>query len=335
MKINRYMKIIGRKILLLAGSIFILSLLVFYISRLSPGDPLVSYYGDRAEKMSPQEQEWARDRLGFNDPIHVQYIRWLQNAFRGDFGISYKYKMDVTAVIGGRILNTLLLGGIGFLLIFVLALLLGILCAWHEDKILDRVICKIGTVTSCIPEFWLSLVLILIFAVSLRWFPSSGAYAVGKENNPADRVRHLVLPLTVVVMSHLWYYAYMIRNKLLVEVRADYVLLARMKGLRKSQVMFRHCLPNILPGYFSIMAVSVPHVLGGTYIVETVFSYPGIGTLTYESARYQDYNLLMLLSLITGITVIVCNMLAQAVSERIDPRIRVDDEGAYGEVEEL
>lgn len=83
------------------------------------------------------------------------------------------------------------------------------------------------------------------------------------------------------------------------------------------------------------MAVSVPHVLGGTYIVETVFSYPGIGTLTYESARYQDYNLLMLLSLITGITVIVCNMLAQAVSERIDPRIRVDDEGAYGEVEEL
>ena len=139
----------------------------------------------------------------------------------------------------------------------------------------------------------------------------------------------------MVVISHLWYYAYMIRNKLLEEVRAEYVLLARMKGLRKSRVMFGHCLRNVLPSYFSIMAISVPHVLGGTYIVETVFSYPGLGTLTYESARYQDYNLLMILSLLTGITVIFCNMAAQAVSERIDPRIRMEDQNRYEEVERL
>lgn len=332
---RRYMQTLGKKVFLFVTSVVLLSVLVFYISRLAPGEPLVSYYGDRVEKMSPEEQEWARARLGLDAPIYVQYIRWLQNAFQGDFGISYKYKMDVTEVIGGRIVNTLLLGGTGFLLIFALALLLGVVCAWQEDKLLDRMICKIGTVTGCIPEFWLSLVLILIFSVGLRWLPSSGAYSIGKGADLADRLRHLILPLFVVVISHLWYYAYMIRNKLLEEVRAEYVLLARMKGLRKSRVMFGHCLRNVLPSYFSIMAISVPHVLGGTYIVETVFSYPGLGTLTYESARYQDYNLLMILSLLTGITVIFCNMAAQAVSERIDPRIRMENQNRYEEVERL
>ena len=116
----------------------------------------------------------------------------------------------------------------------------------------------------------------------------------------------------------------MVRNKLLEEVRADYVLLAKSKGLRKRSVMFRHCLRNFFPSYLSMMAISVPHVMGGTYIVESVFSYPGIGTLSYESARYQDYNLLMVLCLLSGIVVILCNMLAQTINEQIDPRIRAD-----------
>lgn len=312
----------GKKLLIFILSVFLLSVVVFFISRLAPGDPLVSYYGDRVEKMSPEERDWAEQKLGLKDPIPVQYVRWLQNASRGDFGISYKYKMDVLEVIGSRIGNTLILGGIGFLLIFVFALLLGVWCAWNENRLLDRLICKVGTVTSCIPEFWLSLILILLFAVQLRVLPSSGAYTVGHENDLGDRLLHLILPLVVVVLNHLWYYAYMIRNKLLEEVRADYVLLAKSKGLNKKIVLFRHCLRNIIPTYLSIMAISVPHVLGGTYIVETVFSYPGIGTLSYESARYKDYNLLMLLCLLTGILVILGNMVAQIINERIDPRIK-------------
>ena len=112
---------------------------------------------------------------------------------------------------------------------------------------LDRVICKVGTVTSCIPEFWLSLVLLLIFAVNLRWLPSGGAYTIGTEAGAADRIRHLILPVAAAVLSHLWYYAYMVRNKLLEEVRADYVLLARAKGLRKRNILFGHCLWNMLP----------------------------------------------------------------------------------------
>ena len=143
----------GGKLLLFILSVIALSVVTFYVSRLAPGDPLASYYGDRVEKMTPAEREWAEEKLGLNDSISVQYLRWLENALRGDVGISYKYKMDVTEVISSRVGNTLLLGGIGFVLIFILSLLLGVLCAWFEDRPLDRILCKIGTVTSCIPEF--------------------------------------------------------------------------------------------------------------------------------------------------------------------------------------
>lgn len=312
----------GKKLLSLVLSGLLLSLAAFYIARLAPGDPLVSYYGDRVEKMSPEERSRAEEKLGLHEPIHIQYARWLQGAVKGDFGISYKYKTDVWEVIAGRLPNTMILGGVGFVLVFALAPGLGILCAWYEDRWPDRIICKLGTIISCIPEFWLSLVLILIFAVNLRWLPSSGAYSVGKAGDIPDRLLHLVLPMAITVMGHLWYYAYMIRNKLLEEVRCDYVLLARSKGLGKRSILFRHCLRNIIPSYLSLMAISVPHILGGTYIVETVFSYPGIGTLSYESARYQDYNLLMVLCIFSGMIVIVCNIVAQVINERIDPRMR-------------
>ena len=312
----------GKKLLGLVLSLLVLSLLVFYAERLAPGDPLASYYGDRVEKLSPAERAAAEERLGLNDPIHVQYGRWLSNALHGDLGISYQYKAPVREVIAGRMGNTLLLGGISFVLIFTLAPLLGFLCVWYEGRWPDRLVCKAGTVVSCVPEFWLSLLLILVFSVTLRLLPSGGAYTVGRGGGWWDRAVHLVLPLTVVVSGHLWYYAYLLRNRLAEEVRADYVLLAKVKGLTRGKVLLRHCLRGVLPSYLSLMAISVPHILGGTYIVETVFSYPGIGALVYESARYQDYNLLTALCLLTGGTVMLCSMAAQAVNRRLDPRVR-------------
>ena len=313
---------ITKKLLIFIVSIFVLSVLVFVMSRMTPTDPLQSYYGDRTEKMSVEQKAQARARLGLDEPIPVQYAFWLENVVHGEFGISYKYKQPVLTVIEGRIGNTLILGGIGFILTFAGAMLLGLLCAEHEASFFDRLMRKVGTLSSCIPEFWLSLVLILIFCVAWKVLPSSGAYTIGMENSLADRIAHLILPMTVIVLGHLWYYAYMIRNMLIEETRKDYVLLCRSKGLKKHQIMVRHCLRNILPAYISMMAISVPHILGGTYIVEMVFSYPGIGTLSYESARYADYNMLMVLCLFTGIVVIFCNMLGQAVSEQIDPRVR-------------
>lgn len=316
---------LGKKVLIFLMSVLILSIAVFVISRLAPGDPLVAYYGERTEKMSPGEKTAAMEKLGLNDPIHVQYVRWLKNACRGDFGISYRYKQDVLTVISQRIGGTLLLGGVGALLIFVGALGLGLLCAWFEDRWIDKFLCKIGTVVSCIPEFWLSILLIFLFSVTLHILPSSGAYDVGQSGSILSRVRHLILPLTVVTAQHLWYYAYLIRNRLLEETRADYVLLGRAKGLSRGQVLFGHCLRNVMPTYMGIMAISVPHIIGGTYIVEAVFSYPGIGSLAYESARYHDYNLLMVLCLLTGACVIFFGMLGNTISGRLDPRLHAAD----------
>lgn len=321
---------VGGKLLIFVLSVLLLSFLVFCVARLAPGDALVSYYGDRAEKLTAAERAAAEERLGLNAPLLHQYGKWLLNALHGEFGVSYKYKTDVLEVVAARLPYTLILGGGSFVLIFVLALAVGTICAWHEGRALDRILCKVGTAAECIPEFWLSLVLILIFSVALRLLPATGAYSVGKQNDLSDRLLHLVMPMSVVVLSHLWYYAFLVRNRLLEEVRADYVLLARSKGLSRGAVLFRHCLRGVMPSYLSIMAISVPHILGGTYIVETVFSYPGLGTLSYESARYKDYNLLMLLCILTGAVVIACSMLAQAINARIDPRLRENAETSVG-----
>ena len=311
-----------KQVFILVVSLFVLSILVFYISRMTPTDPLQSYYGERVEKMSVEEKQQAREKLGLDDSVSVQYVRWLGNAVRGDFGISYKYKQNVLDVIWLRLPNTLLLGGTGFVLVFTGALILGSLCAWYENRWVDKVLCKLGTLVSCIPEFWLSLVLIFVFSVILRWLPVSGAYSVGQNKSIADRLVHLILPLVVVVTGHLWYYAYMVRNKLLEEIRMDYVTLARVKGLKDVQILFRHCLRCVMPSYLSMMAISVPHILGGTYIVEMVFSYPGVGMLAYESARYADYNMLMVICLLTGAVVMVCSMIAQMINEWINPRMQ-------------
>ena len=312
-------------------SVWLLSLVAFCMARLAPSDPLSAYYGERVEKMSVVEKEEARARLGLDQPLLEQYGVWLKNALHGEFGISYKYKQPVMEVISQRLGNTLLLGGLGFVLTFAGALGLGLLCAWYEDRWVDRLLCRLGTVMSCIPEFWLSILLILIFCVLLGWLPSSGAYSVGRAADVGDRIVHLILPMAVVLAGHLWYYAYMVRSRLLEEVRADYVLMGRATGLSRRRLLLRHCLPNSLPAYFSLMAISVPHVLGGTYIVETVFSYPGLGALSFESARYADYNLLMVLCVLTGAVVILCSMIAQTINQRIDPRQRA----SQGEVTAL
>lgn len=307
-------------------TMFMLSIIVFYMARLAPGDPLRSYYGESVERMSEDRKQMARERLGLDAPIYIQYGKWVKSALSGDFGISYKYKQDVMTVIGKVYKNTLWLGIISYILTFVFAILLGRFCAMRENSFLDKCICKIGVITNCIPSFFVALILILIFGVNLAILPTSGAYSLGKANDLKDRLFHMILPVTVMVLSHLWYYTYMIRNKLLEETRQDYVLLCKVKGLTRTKIMKKHCFRNILPSLISIMAISVPHIIGGTYVVESVFSYPGLGTLSMESARYHDYNMLLVLCLITGIAIIFSNIIAQMINELIDPRMQYSKE---------
>lgn len=304
--------------------LLLLSIAVFVIARLCPGDPLKAYYGDGAEHMSEMEKDAARERLGLNDSMATQYFRWFENLTEGNLGLSYKYKQPVTAVIGNVWLNTLLLGIIAYLATFALAIALGMFCALREDRPADRMICRIGTVSANVPSFFLALLLILVFSVNLGILPSGGAYDLGKSGDWLNRAVHLILPVSVLVLQHLWYYAYMVRNKLLEETRKDYVLLCKAEGIPRRTILCRHCFRNIMPSMLVIMAISLPHILGGTYVVEMVFGYPGLGTLSFEAAMYQDYNMLMALTMLTGGAVLIFNMLAQVLSERIDPRMEYE-----------
>lgn len=316
---------IGKRCIIFVAAMFLLSVVVFFFARLAPGDPLQAFYGDAVESMTAEEMDAARARLGLDGPISLQYFRWIGNVFQGDFGISLKYKMPAMQVIGPLIGNTLLLGGTGYLLVFMVSILLAMACARFEDSWLDKLICKVSTVIYYIPPFWAGVVLILIFSIGLPWFPSSGAYDTGMAGNIGNRISHMILPLTVMMGSHFWYYTYLIRNKLLDEVRKDYVLLAKSNGLGKSRILWSHCLRNVAPTIVSVMAISIPHVLSGTYVAEAVFNYSGMGSLGVESAKYHDYNLLMLVVLITGVLVIASSLLAQTINEVIDPRMKVTE----------
>ena len=306
--------------------IAVLSVIVFALARLAPGDPLKAYYGEGVEHMSTIQKEQAREALGLDESIPQQYVKWISGAAKGDFGISFKYKQPVMSVIGRVWQNTMLLGGLSFILTFLLAFVLGMFCTMREGSLTDRVITKIGVISSGIPAFFLALMLILIFAVKLPLFPSSGAYALGSAGSVSSRIYHLILPVSVLVLEHLWYYTYMVKNKLIEETRKDYVLMCKAKGLSRQQIMRRHCLRNIMPSMVTIMAIALPHILGGTYIVEMVFSYPGLGSLSFESAKYHDYNMLMVLSILTGLIVVVFNILAQIIDEKIDPRTKYERE---------
>ena len=301
-------------------SLIVLSLIGFFVSRLAPGDPLRAYYGETVERMSVQQLEAAQERLGLNESLIVQYVNWATAALHGDFGISYQYKQPASGIIAQVFGNTMLLTGISFVLILVLGLLLAIFCVRHEGRTSDRIICKLGVAANSIPEFFISLLLVMIFSAGLGLLPHSGAVSIG-GGGFADRIVHLILPVTAIVVSHLWYCAYLMRNKLADEISKEYVLLCRVKGLSEKQIIYRHCLRNIMPSVVSIMAIFLPHLLGGAYVVEIVFSYPGMGKLGVESAQYHDYNMLMLVTLITGAMVVAANIIAQIINEKLAPEI--------------
>lgn len=321
-KLTYYTEYTLKKIILLIVFLFVLSIVIFLLARLSPGDPLQAYYGDAVDRMTMEQKEAAISRLSLDEPMIKQYVTWLLSMLKGDMGISYQYKQPVGSIISGHWFNTLLLGGISYVLTFVFAILLGVFCASRQGKKIDTLIRKVGTVTSVIPSFFVCLMFILIFSVNLKLLPMSGAYSMGASADFVDRLVHLILPVSVMILSHLWYYTYMIRNKLIEEFAMDYVSLLRVKGLSKSSIIWKHCMRNILPSVISIMAISVPHIIGGTYIVEMVFAYPGLGTLSFESAMYHDYNMLSALCLITGAVVLIFNVIGEEISEILDPRMK-------------
>jgi len=322
-------KVLAGKVLQFVLSMLALILIVFFVSRFVPGDPLQSYYGESLERMGIQQQEAAREQLGLNKSLPIQFVCWAKSALHGDFGISFKYKQDVTRVIGNASRNTIALTLTCLIIIFLLSLALAVFCVEHEGKWADDFVRKLGIATNSIPEFFAAIMLIFIFSVSLKILPSSGAYEVGYAGSIGNRIIHMILPVCTLVITHLWYCAYMMRNKLSEETRKEYVLLYKVKGLGKAGI-YRHCIKNIMPASISMVAVFLPHLIGGAYVIEAVFSYPGLGSLGFESVKYHDYNLLMVISMITGASVILFNMAAQIICEWIDPRVKQEGRADNG-----
>lgn len=326
-----FSKSLLRMVLIFLLSLLVLSAVVFFVASYAPGDPLQSFYGDRLDHMTPEQLAAARDSLGLNGTVYEQYISWLEKIFQGDMGFSLKYREPVSQVIFHFMGNTIFLGVISYFFIFFIAIAAAVCCVLYENTWVDRILAETGTILYYLPTFWVGLILILIFNVNLGWLPGSGAYYPGESGNLAGRIEHVILPVIVMMTSHVWYYAYMVRNKLLDETRKEYVLLAKMKGLSRLHIILTHCLRNVAPTIFSIMAIGVNHVIGGAYVVEAVFSYPGIGKLAVDSAKYHDYNLLMIIVLMTGAVVIGSGLIAHVLSEYVDRRMKVEEGGQIWE----
>lgn len=318
----RVLKSLSLRLLSLSLTLFILSFIIFALARLMPGDPLSAFYGDVVESFSEEEYTWARAYLNLDAPLISQYLTWLEHALHGDLGFSYRYHVAVTELLPPLLFNTALLSVLSFIVIFTLALALALICVRYEERLIDRCLRAVGTVTYLLPSFWVGLLLILIFSLTLKWLPAAGAYAPGNEASLSDRLFHLILPVTVMVLSHLWYFGALLRNRLADEVREDYVLTARAAGKGPWEVLFTECLPNVLPTLFNVMALAIPHLISGTFVVEAVFNYSGVGAMAVESARNHDYNLLLVLLLLTALLVVGAAQLSAAGARYLDPRLK-------------
>ncbi|MTI66190.1 MAG: ABC transporter permease [Firmicutes bacterium] len=300
---------------------FILTFMIFIIAHTMPGDPLYSIYGDSAKNISKLQRENIIKNMGLNKPLLVQYKGWINNVFKGKLGKSFKYGVNVINIIKKALNNTLFLTIIILIFIIILSLLLGIICALNEGNLLDYIITKVGTFLYCIPAFWLALVFILIFSVKLNIFPSSGVYDIGKEGNFLNKLKHTILPSSVIIIGHIGYYSNFIRNKVLEEIKNNYVILAKSKGISRKEILIKHILKNIMPSFIILISTSLNHIIGGSLVIEYIFSYPGIGKYIFESAKFHDYPLLMGCIVIIGFLVILVNISAELVSVYLDPRI--------------
>lgn len=326
-----YILLLFRHLALLFLSLLLLSAVVFILMQLTPGDPLQAFCGEQSDRLTAAERQALQEQLGLNAPVYEQYLHWLYRAVHLDFGWSLSYKMPLSSLLPPLLGNTLILGLGSFVLIFACALALSLVCARFEGRLIDRLLCSTGSLLYFLPSFWLALLLILVFSINLHLLPSSGAYSPGMSGSVADRAKHLVLPAAVMTLSHLWYYAALLRRRLLLELRSPYILTARACGLGTAAILCRQALRSVLPYLLHLTAIALPHIAGGTYVVEAVFNYPGIGALTVQSARNHDYNVLLCLIMLTGCMVIAAALLAQATGCLLDPTLRTHRESRWAQ----
>lgn len=302
----------------------------FFMMRLAPGDPLDMYLEpQRQRRVDPEVIELLRQKYGLDQPIHVQYVRWLGNILHGDFGESFRHRRPVSHLLAETIPYTLQLTVLAVLFDALIGITFGIISAVKQYSLLDKVVTLGSLIIYAIPGFWLALMLVLVFSVHLGWFPTSQTRSMDYEFLSAwgkigDRLWHLVLPVFVMGIASAAGTARYMRNRLLEVLSEDYVIAARARGFTERFVILKHALRNALIPIITIYGLSLPFLLGGATIVETIFAWPGMGRLAVAGVGGRDYPLIMATMLIAATLTVMGNLLADVTYAWVDPRVSYD-----------
>lgn len=318
-----------RRILQSVPILFIISILLFFLVRSAPGGPLTA--ARRNPNITQEQIEVIEEKLGLNDPLPVQYGRWLGNMLMGNLGESIKFHRPVNDMIAERIPNTLVLVGVSFFVTLLIAVPIGIWSARKPYSAFDYAMTTVTFIGQSIPVYWLGLGLIVIFYVIIKnpftglpFFPVGGMNSQGKSGDLPDLLWHLVLPVTTLSLGWVAWYSRFLRSSMMDVLHEDYVRTAKAKGVNDRGVYYRHALRNAILPLVTLIALDLPSLFAGALFVETIFSWPGMGRLFWDAAKGRDYPVLLGVVMITAVLIIVCNILADLAYGWLNPQVKYE-----------
>jgi peptide/nickel transport system permease protein len=299
-----------------------ISIITFVIVRLSPGDPIRLFtFGQR--DITGEDIERLREVYGLNKPMPIQYIDWLMAVLQLNFGQSFIYHQDAFQLLLTRVPNTIQLALAALSLQLLIGVPLGVIAALKRGTWGDSVIRVFGVAGHAVPDFWLGLVLIIVFAVSLQWLPSIGMLTVGKDVwDIPDRIRHIILPAFVLSLTGIANYSRILRTETLDVLGQDFVRTAHAKGLHERTVIFVHALRNALIPVVTALGGILAGLVGGALVVEQVFSWPGVGQFTFQAAIAKDYPIVQAATMFVSVLLVISYLLRDIAYAIVDPRIK-------------
>jgi peptide/nickel transport system permease protein len=303
----------------IAAMLVLMSFVIYALIGLMPGDP-IDLMRSSDPRMSAADVARLKLAYGIDRPLFERYLAWIREAAVGELGYSRLFAAPVAAALGPRLVNSLLLMGLSFVVAFALALALGIIAARRPNSRLDAAINLFCFAGVSVPTFWLALVLILIFAAGLGWLPASGVASAG-TSDVGDRLRHLILPVATLSLASAGGYTRYVRAAMREALAQDHIRTARAKGAGEARVVFRHALRSALVPVTTILALSFGGLVSGALITETMFAYPGMGKLIFDSVMGNDYNLALAALLLATATAMLANLAADLAYGWLDPRI--------------
>ncbi|QTD39988.1 ABC transporter permease [Sporosarcina sp. Te-1] len=314
-------KWIGKRMMMGILVLFIVSFLSFFIMHAGPGSGVAAYYGGNAQMLSAAEKERISEAYALDRPLVVQYGVWLKETLSGNIGISAKEGRPVAEILTERLPNSLLLVGVSLFFIILGSIWLGMAAGMKPGSILDRCLSTFSIVTSSIPAFWLGILFISLFTVTLGILPSSGTRSINGDGGWTDRLQHLLMPVAVVVLTHVGIYARFLQESVKAERGKYYVLVAKANGVAERDIR-SSILRNAFIPYLNYIGMTLPSFFGGSVIVESLFAWSGLGQLMVKSITTQDYPLLMGGIMLTGLIVVVSLFFVDVLMYILDPKLR-------------